>query len=71
MRRLLHPFEIALQRSPDERPEFQRSARTIDQATLALDRACEQLRQQRISGELVLIGHDYGQGILQGRQRSP
>ncbi len=68
MRNLLHPFEVALQRSPEERPEFRCSARTAEDAAAALDQEYEQLRQQGISGELVLIDHDRRQVIRQRRQ---
>ena len=68
MRTLLHPFEIALQRSPGERPEFRRSARTAEGAAAALDHEYEQLRQLGTSGDLLLIDHDHGQVIVQRRQ---
>jgi hypothetical protein len=68
VRNLLYPFEITLQRSPDARPEFRRSARTADGAALALDQEYEDLRQQGISGELVIIDHDHRQTIRQRRQ---
>ena len=68
MRHLLHPFEIALQRSTDARPELRRSAPAADGAAVALDQEVEHLRQQQISGEPVLIEHDHAQIILQRRQ---
>jgi hypothetical protein len=68
VRNLLYPFEITLQRSQDARPEFRRSARTFDGAALALDQEYEDLRQQGISGELVIIDHDHLQAIRQRRQ---
>ena len=68
LRESLYPFEVALQRAPDERPEFRRAARTADRARLALDQEYEQLRQLGISGELVLIDHDHRHVILQRRQ---
>jgi hypothetical protein len=71
MRNLLHPFEIALLRSLGERPEFRRSARTAEDAAAALDHEYEQLRQQGISGELVLIDHDHRQVILERRHLPP
>ena len=67
IRESLYPFEIALQRGPDERPEFRRAVRTADDARRALDQEYEQLRQQRISGELLLIDHDHGHAILERR----
>ena len=67
MRKLLHPFEIALHRSPGEPPEFPRSARTAEGGA-ALDQEYEQVRQQWISGDLVIIDHDHGQVIVQRRQ---
>jgi hypothetical protein len=67
LRECQYPFEIALQRSPDERPELRRTVRTADRARLALDQEYEQLRQQGISGDLVLIDHDHGHLILKRR----
>jgi hypothetical protein len=68
VRNLLYPFEIALLRAPGAPPEFRRCARSFDRAALALDQEYEDLRQQGISGELVLIDHDHRQTILQRRQ---
>jgi hypothetical protein len=67
MRELLYPFEIALQRSPDERPETRRSARTAAVAAAALDQEFEQLRQHGVSGDLLLIDHDHRHAILERR----
>ncbi len=68
LRETLYPLEIALQRSPEERPEFRRAVRTVDSARVALDQEYEQLRQLGISGDLLLIDHDHGHAILQRRQ---
>ena len=67
IRESLYPFEIALQRSPDERPEFRRVARTVDCARLALDHDYEQLRELGMSGDLLLIDHDHRHVILERR----
>ena len=67
LRETLYPLEIALQRSPDERPEFRRAVRTVDRARLALDQEYAQLQQLGISGELVLIDHDHRHTILERR----
>ncbi len=67
LRELLYPFEIALQRAPDARPEFRRAVRTVDGARLALDQEYEQLRELGISGDLVLIDHDHRHAILDRR----
>jgi hypothetical protein len=67
LRESLYPFEIALQRAPEERPEFRRAVRTADGARLALAQEYEQLRQRGISGDLVLIDHDHGHAILERR----
>src|SRR5687767_11794442 len=67
LRESLYPFEIAPQRTPDERPEHRRAVRTADRARLALDQEYEQLRRLGISGDLVLIDHDHGHVILERR----
>ena len=67
MRELLYPFEIALQRAPDARPEFRRAVRTADNARRALDQEYAQLQQLGISGELLLIDHDHRHAILERR----
>ncbi len=67
LREILYPFEIALQRSPEERPEFRRAVRTADLARLALEQEYAQLRQLGISGELLLIDHDHRHVIVERR----
>jgi len=67
IRESLYPFEIALQRAPDARPEFRRALRRAEDAQRALDQEYEQLRQQGISGELLLIDHDHRHAILERR----
>jgi hypothetical protein len=68
LRASLYPFEIALQRAPDARPEHRRAVGTADRARLALDQEYEQLRRLGTSGELVLIDHDHGHVILERRR---
>ena len=67
IRELLYPFEIALQRAPGNPPEFRRAVRTADDARRALEQEYAQLRQQGISGELLLIDHDHRHAILERR----
>jgi hypothetical protein len=71
IRESLYPFEIALQRAQEERPEHRRAVRTADRARQALDQEYEQLRQLGFSGDLVLIDHDHGHVILERRQLRP
>ena len=68
LREALYPLEIALQRGRDEQPEFRRAVYRADRARLALEQEYEQLRQQGMSGELVLIDHDHGHVVLERRQ---